>query len=383
MMLLFFLFIGCESETHKPFVTNDEIPPQVTNIKVDNFAGSSRITYSLPNDPNILYVLAKYTLSNGNEAQTKSSVYKNFLQVDGFSISNDYQVKLYTVSRTEVRSEPIIVTVKPLRAPVHEVKESLTAMPTFGGVNVHFVNPGGGEFVLHTLVRDSSGSWSEYDRLYTSSTERNYSLRGFDAIPIDFKFFFTDKWQNASDTLTVNITPYFEEEFDKKLWKDAALADDSNVPRYGALSQLWTPGPATYFFIKPDMPGLTIPNWWTIDLGKEYLFGRMLVHNVSHADSWMYARGTPEVFEIWGSNVKSTNWNDWTLLGEFKCEKPSGSPLGTITDEDRTQIFAGDTYDFSPSSQSFRYVRFKTLKTFGNVFDTYLLELTFFGKAIN
>lgn len=381
IVTILLILTSCDPETNSPLVKDTHVPSQVSNVSVENYAGGAKVKYSIPNDPKILYVLAKYTLSNGEEAQTKSSVFKNYVELEGFSQPEEIEVKLFTVSRSEIKSEPVIVKVNPLKAPVHNVFETLNASATFGGVHVSFSNPFGAEFVLHIFYKDSTGTWVDYDRLYTDAQERSYASRGFESRPIDFRFFFTDKWHNSSDTLELNITPLFEVEFDKSLWKDAALPDDSNVPRYGALSQLWTPGTTTYFFIKPDMPGLVLPNWWTIDLGKEYYFGRMHVHNVSHADTWMYARGTPEMFEIWGSNVKSTDWNDWTLLGEFTCVKPSGSPLGTVTQEDRDQALAGDSYDFDPINQSFRYMRFKTLKTFGNNLDTYLLELTFYGKA--
>lgn len=378
---LMMLLMSCEPETNNPLVDDVYVPDQVSNVTVENYAGGAKIKYSIPNDPRILYVLATYTLPNGNIAQAKSSVYKNNLELEGFSQPGEIDVNLFTVTRSEVKSAPVVVKVNPMKAPVHHVFESLTTAPTFGGVFVNFTNPFGGEFVLHIFYKDSTGVWVDYDRLYTDAAKRSYASRGFESKPTDFRLFFTDKWHNSSDTLEVTVTPLFEELFDKSLWKDAALPDDSNVPRYGALSQLWTPGAATYFFIKPDMPGLTLPNWWTIDLGKEYYFGRMHVNNVSHADAWMYGRGTPEKFEIWGSNVKSTNWDDWTMLGEFTCVKPSGTPLGTITQEDRDQALAGDSYDFDPINASFRYVRFKTVKTFGNNLDTYLLELTFYGKA--
>jgi F5/8 type C domain. len=374
--------INCSPEANEPLKANSEVPSQVSNIRVENGAGAAKIIYTLPSDDNILYVEATYTQSGGEASRTKSSVYKNYVEVEGFSRAGEYTVMLRTVSRSEIKSEPVEVKISPSDAVVHTVFPTLRSIATFGGINLRFENLPANEYVLHISLKDPTGVWiDDYDRLYTSATNVSYSVRGLDSTPTDFKFYLTDRWRNSSDTLFATHTPLYEEEFDKSLWKDAALADDFNVPQYGPLSQLWTPGSATYFFISPNMPGLTLPNWFTIDLGREYVFGRLLVHNVSHADSWMYARGTPEEFEIYGSNERTTDWDQWTLLGSFTCVKPSGAPLGTITAEDSAQALAGDNYDFDPSDQSFRYVRFKTLKTFGNQLNTYLLELTFYGKA--
>ncbi|MGI6074434.1 MAG: DUF4959 domain-containing protein [Fermentimonas sp.] len=378
------LLISCESEENKPLVEINETPPVVTVVEVQNGPGMAKIYYEMPKDDNLLYVMAVYEPKVGNVVETKSSIFKNYIEVEGFSRENDYKVDLVTVNKSEIKSTPVQVTIHPTDALIHEVYSTLKSIPTFGGVNIRFTNEEAKEYILHTEVKDSTGTWMrDVDRLYTSATNVNYSIRGFNPLPTDFRFYITDKWQNSSDTLFVTHTPLFEEEFDKSLWKDAALSNDFNRPKYGPLKELWTPGERTYFFMDENMPGLSLPNWFTIDLGRRYIFGRMIVENVRHADAWMYAKGTPEAFEIWASNEPDPDWNKWTLLGSFTCVKPSGAPLGTVTEEDRTQIMKGDNYDFEPSDQSYRYVRFKTLATFGGTPQTYLLELSFFGMVDN
>lgn len=378
------LLVNCyKTESHKPLVVSSGVPAKVTDIKVENVPGAAKISYTVPSDPDLLYVLATYKLANGEVKEVKSSVFKNHVLLEGFAQETDYVVHLSTVTRGEIKSEPVAVTIHPLKAPVYLVLDSMKANETFGGVNLQYTNPFNTEFVLTTLVKNESGIWVEKDRYYTSRLQENYSIRRpeFGPVPTEFAFFFTDKWKNKSDTLYKTITPLFEEEFDKSLWSDAALSDDSNLPRYSPLYQLWTPGETTYFFVSPNIPGLILPAWFTIDFGKRYRFGRMKVDNVRHHVNWMYAQGTPEIFEIWGSNEKTTDWSKWTLLGSFRCEKPSGLPVGTLSAEDQAQIKLGDTYDFEPSVNSYRYMRFKTVKTFGNTPAFYLLELTFFGAG--
>lgn len=375
------LLVSCEAEKNEPLVQNSSVPPQVTGVIVENYKGSSRIYYTLPDDVNVLYVKSVHTLPNGAEVETKSSQYKNYIDVEGFLYAQEYTVNLYTVSRSEVESAPVRVTINPDRALVHDVFESLAVEEAFGGITAEFTNESGSDYIFHTLYKDTLGTWVERDRLYTNAHERRHTIRGFQAEPTDFMFFFTDKWRNSSDTLSINITPWFEEEFDKSLWKAANLADDTTTPQYGPLSELWTPGPTTYFFVSPNIPGLTLPLWWTIDFGIRYQFGRIHVHTTSHNNNWRYTQGTPEIFEIWVTNIPTTNWDDWIMLGEYIIEKPSGLPPGELTQEDIDKVLEGHSFDFPASQESYRYMRFKTTKTFGNVPNVNLLELTLYGRA--
>jgi len=376
------ILVSCESEVNKPFTQDSVAPAKVSNIKVENLPGAARISYTLPTDANVAYVLATYNLPNGTKKTIKSSVYKSFVEIEGFSRAHEYSVNLYTVSRSEVSSEPVKVTVHPSTGPVHLVNDTFKPIATFGGVNLRFENPTGIQFILHTSYKDSDDVWVDYDRYYSEAIDGNYSVRGFENKPVDFRFYFTDQWQNASDTTEITLTPLYEEEFDKSLWEDANLPDDTNKPRYGPLNNLWTPGTATYFFVDPNIPGLSLPHWFTIDLGRNYIFGRMIIYHTSHSTGWMYQKGAPELFEIWGSNEKTTDWSKWTQLGEFLVEKVSGLPVGQVSAEDQQKILQGHEFTFDPSAQSYRYVRFVAVRNFGFIAETHLLELTFFGQAV-
>lgn len=382
-----FVFTRCAEDLKGPLVVSDKVPEPPLNIQVENMKGGARINYTLPDDAEVLYVHATYSSSGTDVREAKSSVFKNYIVLEGFADTLQYDVTLRTVTRSEVYSQPVVTKIKPLKAPIHDVFESLVAFHTFGGVHTQFTNETENEYVFYTLIRDSiTNEWTEYDRFYTLAKEPKYSVRGLESIPTDFAFYFKDKWNNFSDTLFTNLTPLYEEEFDKSLWKDANLADDTNRKRtgsaYSELSGLWTPGNNKYFFQDPNQANIALPNWFTIDVGREYIFSRINVEHVRHADTWMYSRGAPQLFEIWASDTASTNWEDWTLLGKFESYKPSGLPLGELTAEDRAHIQVGDDFDFILTSESFRYVRFKTLKTWGGQPDIMLLELTLYGQPV-
>lgn len=384
VMLLF----SCKQEMQGPLVDNGSIPEQVKVQKVENLPGGAKIYYSIPNDPNLLYVKAIYKLNNGEEKIAKSSTYTNFVQLNGFADMDETEVQLVTVSRSEKESSPVVVKIKPLLAKVHEVFKTLKAQATFGGVSLEFHNKEGLEYVLHSLVKNSAGKWTQLDRLYSKSIDRIYAVRGMESKPTEMAFYFSDQWNNSSDTLLADILPLFEVQLDKALWKQVNLFNDTNIPYYDswALSNLWDGTGDKIFYGHTNLPeGVSLPNWFTIDVGKKSVFSRIRVNQLAYHNSWMFAGGAPRLFEIYGSNdpKQDGSWDSWTLLGEYESKKPSGSPIGYLTNEDIAVAKAGEDFDFPVGIDGYRYFRFKTNKTWGGDINVMLAELTLWGQPVN
>ena len=385
-LIMITLVYGCGEDVKGPMVTNSYIPPEVTNIKIENMPGGAKITYNVPENSDILYVIARFQSRKDTYREVKSSIYKNFIILEGLPDTREYPVYLHSVSRSEVRSPGVKTTINPLKPPIVSIFETLTIHATFGGVVVSFYNEYLNEYILHTLVKNREAvqeEWIEYDRLYTQSLERVYAVRGLEALPTDFAFYFTDRWKNSSDTLEITLTPLYETICDKSLWKNVGLIDDSDkgmfLPDWD-ISNLWDEG--SKFFYQHDNI-YTVPNWITIDLGKKYTFSRMRVNQLTHHDTWKFGDGAPHIFEIWGTNAPSTDWEVWTLLGKFESIKPSGLPVGQFTEEDYAVNMAGEDFDFPPMADAFQYIRFKTLKTWGNTRYVCFKELTLWGQEID
>lgn len=385
LAILTFLFfiVGCEKDEKGPLVKNNTIPGLITNIKVENMPGSVKISYDLPEDLDLLYVVATYTTEKGETVQAKSSVFKKYLILEGFAEPKEYTVKLHTVDRSENYSPEVLVKVNPLEAPIHQVFREVKVEETFGGVHISVYNELEAEYILYTLLKDSiTGEWFEHDRFYTQSKNRDFYSRGFPSEPTEFAFFLTDKWQKGSDTLFTTLTPIYEIEIVKSDWKDLNLKDDFNEPLYGPLKQLWTPGPTTYFFQNNMSPNLKMPTWISIDLGDRYKFSRFKMNQVSHSATWIYSSCTPLEYEIWVSNEPTTDWMKWTFLGNFRSVKPSGQPIGSNTEDDLEANKMGEEHDLLPVNDFFRYVRFKVNETWSGVPYFCALELTFWGQSL-
>src|SRR5699024_5523478 len=350
-------------EEKAPLVDSFGPPEVVRNVKVENLPGAAQVSYTLPDDPGLSYVEAEYIDDHGKKKTVKSSDFKNHVMLEGFGKAKDYEVTLYSVSKSEQRSSPVKVSVSPTTPPVQLTGATLEMMRAFGGIAVNFKNEFKKEYVFHTLVKDENGEWSEHDRYYSGAETENvaFNVRNLEAEPTDFAFYLQDTWGNHSDTVYQNLTPLYEEELDKDLWKDADLMDDFNEPLYSPLYQLWTPGEKTYFFQDHrDYPEKAVmPTWVTIDLGKEYILGRMNTEMVQHAASWKFGSCTPRNFEIWASNEATTDWNKWDFLGKFEMARPSGRGVGEpLTDDDEQIIKDGHDFDFELSDQSYRYIRY-------------------------
>ena len=92
-LVLIFLSIGCkEDDNIRPFGKDVEAgaPGVVSEIKVKNIPGGAVISYQLPDNPDIMYVRARYKVGQGKEMEARASVYANELTVNGFGDMNEY-----------------------------------------------------------------------------------------------------------------------------------------------------------------------------------------------------------------------------------------------------------------------------------------------------
>lgn len=360
-------------------------PGMITNLSVENTNGGAKITYTLPKDEDMLYVEAVYSSKDGVQRTTKASLYTNFIELEGFNDTDEHDIALYAVNRSENRSAPVTAKIKPLVSPLRMVYNSLMVKEDFGGINMEFINELEKDFVFTTQITGPLGNLVTYNKLYTKAKARSYSVRGLAPEPTDFFISVKDKWGNVSDTLKTKLTPIYEEVISKTnpAWKALNLPNDSYIPTYPAqgLDKIWDGSTAQGRFYVGIAPAQNpLPSWFTIDLGKVYQLSRMKMFQYTVSGS-AYQLGNPELFEIWGSNDPELNgdWNNWTLLMECQSVKPSGSLGLAKTAEDTAYADAGEDFAFPFGTPPVRYIRFKTNRTWGRVDNVLVAELTFWG----
>ncbi|GAA4316869.1 DUF5000 domain-containing lipoprotein [Compostibacter hankyongensis] len=383
-ILLPTLLSGCKEEKLGPFKEGGPAPEPVSGVHVSPRHGGAKLTYTLPQDPHLFYVKAEYEIRPGKTLEKIQTFYNNTLTLEGFGDTLEHEVRLYSVSRGDIRSEPVIVKVKPLSPPVLEAFKSLTMQADFGGVTVHFENEDSGNIVISVLTKDSVGETTTADIFYTSLRSGQFSVRGFAAEKRWFGLCIRDRWDNRSDTLTGELTPLFEQKLDKKKFKSLVLTTDAVAASATVqMSNLWDDVTAYPQFFR-TATGSGIPHWFTMDLGTTAKLSRyvMIQRGAFDENTLLYSAGDPKLWEVWGSNQPAPDgsWEGWTKLADCESVKPSGSGIGQNTNDDIAKARAGQEFSFPLDAPPVRYIRIKMLQTWGNSDYMWMSELTFYGQ---
>lgn len=386
-VLLAALGQSCKEESRIDYIDDSlPAPGQVSNVEIVETPGGAIVTYELPNDPNLAYVKAIYDIRPGVTREAKASLYTDTLRLVGYGNTDEHQVSIVTVGKNEKMSEPLTKSFTPLTPPIKETYDALEIEETFGGVNIRFENASNADLSI-VLMADTAntGTMEPVYTLYTAAPEGLFAVRGFDTLETEFQAFVRDRWNNKSDTLSKVLKPIFEQEIPKSTWAAVELPTDTYEPAGDYLLRyLWNNridgGYGGVIFASTNSSEL--PQWVTIDLGVSALISRVVVHQ-SEPGGHFYKGSGPKRWEIYGSNDPASDgsWESWTLMGTFESFKPSGLPMGQENDEDRQYGWInGEDCTFLERQPPYRYLRFKTLETYGSSGQVVIAELDVWGQ---
>lgn len=375
LVTLLIIIAACKEEILGP-AGDGNAPGAVINPQVQNLPGAARITYTLPNDPNLLYVKAIYDI-NGTKMEERASYFNNNLTVQGFGDTREREVMLYAVSRNEKESEAVTVRVNPLPPAIEDILRSLVVINAFGGINVAYENVYKAKVVIEVLL-DSAGEWQSLDAEYTELEAGDFSVRGMPPVERTFGLFVRDRWDNHSDTLVIKRTPVPEELLDKPTYRRNAWPIPQRAPLPASGLAMVTPGnlgswPFDEMFNDVISSGDGFhtnerqdqPIWLPFDLGATTKLSRFKIWQ--RQSGYIYNHGNPHRWELWGTNTP-TDTSSWVLLGSYLMLKPSGgdSP-GAETSQDADVAAEGQEYDFLVSAPAVRYVAWKNIDSWGNI----------------
>ncbi|UOE47222.1 DUF4959 domain-containing protein [Mucilaginibacter sp. SMC90] len=386
------LFSCSKSDNYKlPESTDKTKPAVVTNVKVRNFNGGAVLTYTLPSSQNLLYVVADYNINGKTTRQTKSSYFLDTIRVDGFQSSKDYTITLHAVTRANVESDPVTVTVHPDTPYYQLIRKNLTLAADFGGVHLSTINKDKRPVGVNLIAIDpADNKFNIKDRHFTSTDTISYAVRGFSTTPAKFGAFVTDQFGNTSDTLLVTLTPLYEELLDKSKFFPTNSPSDAFIGYGGILPYLWDG------FTKEV--GGAAP--WQTTIGSvqklvQGTFGVGRSYKLSHFLMWPrgYGYANPKVFSIWGSNKDNpadavtpggkpvgTVSGDWVVVGTYRFpDPPSGLPQGQTNAADQAFVEAGVNFDVPFDSPAVKYLRVVVSETWFGLDYTYIEEMSFYG----
>jgi len=391
MIACLMFFYSCSEENNREPVTSDStIPGQVSNVRVEPLPGALKLTYDMPSGQSLSYVKAE-CLINGIVRQVKASSYVNNLTMEGFADNSLYTIKLYSVNRSEKESEPVEVQATPLAPPFQEVFKEIVLAEDFGGAAVLYDNPFEADLAITIINMDSTGFWNTLETFYTNKLQGQLNVRGFQPMQTRFGVYLRDRWNNTTDTLIKDLTPRFEKELDETRFQDARLPSDPDFAYpQNALDRVWDRTANmmnTYYISATDGRW---PQWFTIFLGigeEGVLLSRFKLWQRGQQgyaeESLAYSNRNPRLFEVWGSMNPNPDgsWDEsWTLLLDAEMIKPSGLPLGQMSDEDWVAMAEGNEFSFPLGTPYVRYVRFKVKETWGLLQSIHFSSIAFWGQ---
>lgn len=374
------LFFWACSEDERPQIATDAVPPQpVSDVVVTNIPGGAILKYKLPEDEDLLYVKAQYTLKDGLQSEVRASLYSDTLKIAGFGSQDEREITLFSVDRSENVSAPVKVKIQPLEPPVITIGKTLKLMEDFGGVHAFWTNLERAEVSVVIEKEDNNQEYVPIDAFYSTVVDGDGASRGMDTIPANFKTYVRDRWGNMSEPIQATITPLFETKFDRL--KFTPMSVDGDEPSaWGWVLQNLFDGNLNSGFHTAQGSGRW-PQWVTLDMGVTGRISRIKIWQRDDNGTWLYQHGNIRKFEIWGTN-SSTNlqdWNSWTKMMECESVKPSGLPLGQYSGEDASWARAGEEFICSPDMPAVRYLRLKVLETWSGGDFFHIMELEVYG----
>lgn len=373
-------FLACGKDERGQYALNNIPPGAITSPQVQNIAGGAIISYTIPNDEDLLYVKAVYTLNNGTVMEQKASVYESSLKVTGMGRSREQTVQLIACDRSKNESAPVEVKIHPMDAPIYSIMESVKIRNDFGGILLNWENPDEAEVVLTVLTPNELNKLTAIENFYTKAKTGKGNLRGYPPVERVFGIVLRDRWGNHTDTLTGTYLPILEERLDKKKF---AKWNPPGIPyqELGGwpISRMWDNLLGNPGFSWPLTA--TLPGSFTVDLGQTAKLSRFKVFQRATTEQ-LYTGGNVKKFQVWGSSHPNVNddFATWVKLGDYHSYKPSGLPLGQYSAEDMAYAgVAGEDYNVGLDAPPVRYLRFVIEETWGGSRAMQIMELDFFG----
>ena len=374
----------------RPGGKNDDSGPGVVTVtNIRNWSGGATISYDLPGDSDLSYVKATFTGTNGEQREARASSYVDSLVIEGFGDTKTYSIDLTAYDKYENPSDPVTVEVNPLEPPISLVYKTLSWSVDFGGFVVNFENVTKTPVGIYIVRRDTlSNEMEYYDVYFTESAGGHYAVRGLPDVNNDFGIYVQDHFGNTSDTLTFNTTPYREDFLDKSLF---SWVNPNAVPGDLATSQwnvppraLWDGVIDNWNYGHTNWP-IEFPHRFTVDLGVSVKLSRIKTWQRSGSDvRWQH--GAWRLFQIYGCQELPENGSvadpfaGWTLIGDFESVKPSGLPLGQVSDEDIELLNEGEEFSFDRSAPAVRYIRFSINAVHSQMKLSCMSEISLWGE---
>ena len=385
LTILIFAVSSCSKQDD-----GDTTPPSVLTVNsVTPTNGGGIISYTLPNDDDILYVRAEYTNSNGVDVSRASSSYNNSIEIDGLNQTTALTITLYVVDENYNQSAPIYVELVPLESFIYLVQESIEVNTDLGGFRITWENIQ--SKTVYVFVHINNGSEEEIRILSSNNSSESIAVRGLPSEEITISTRIEDFDENST-TLEEKgtLTPLFEQVIDKSTWTLVASQSVNGNAWEGASVNFWDDvidttnnnSDNSYFMIWRDLNGGSL-NWpldLVIDLNKNVKVTRFTVwqraywYNGPSDIPYYFQEENMKSFTMYASNDAQV----WEELGQFDIGDPRDSE-GNIPQSALDSAANGHEFELDEVSESFRYLKFSVTSNYGSEAYVNGSEITMYG----
>ena len=352
--------------------------------------GGGIISYTLPDDSDILFVRAEYTNTLGEDVFRVSSVHNNEVEISGLNQTTPIEVNLFVVDNNDNKSEPTTAEFVPLESFIYLVQESIEFSADLGGVRVSWENIE--SKTVYVYVHIQNGEDEEIRILSSNSPLENRFIRGLEATELTFLTKVADFDGNVTDLEEKGVySPLFEEVIDKSTWSLVSNQSINGNAWEGSTVNFWddivdttqTDSDNSYFIIWRDQNGGTL-NWpldIVVNLNKNVKINRLKIwqrafwyNGPSPTTAYYYQEENMKSFDLFASN----NGQEWTLLGQYDIGNPMDAD-GNIPSDAMESAANGHDFELDGVSESFNYLKISITSNYGS--DTYChgSEITLYG----
>ena len=352
--------------------------------------GGGIISYTLPDDSDILFVRAEYTNTLGEDVFRVSSVHNNEVEISGLNQTTPIEVNLFVVDNNDNKSEPTTAEFVPLESFIYLVQESIEFSADLGGVRVSWENIE--SKTVYVYVHIQNGEDEEIRILSSNSPLENRFIRGLEATELTFLTKVADFDGNVTELEEKGVySPLFEEVIDKSTWSLVSNQSINGNAWEGSTVNFWddivdttqTDSDNSYFIIWRDQNGGTL-NWpldIVVNLNKNVKINRIKVwqrafwyNGPSPTTAYYYQEENMKSFDLFASN----NGQEWTLLGQYDIGNPMDAD-GNIPSDAMESAANGHDFELDGVSESFNYLKISITSNYGS--DTYChgSEITLYG----
>jgi hypothetical protein len=377
-----FLFFSCEEKILEPVNVSKGKPGVVSEISAASVPGGAKISYRIPDSPDLLSVKAVYTITNGQKREAIASYYLNSLTLEGYADTLRHEAQLYAISRAQEISDPVTVTFTPSESSLSKTIKTVSIESDFGGAAYSWVNEDSASLTFDFLTTDANGEMSTVAIFQSVGDTMEHIIRGYTPQPRKFGLIISDNWGNSSGIISPEeglLIPLREDRLDKTIMKIMHLNADAWLIGWGFKDE---------FLIDDDLstPGHTIdgdlPAYFTIDLGKPTYLSRMVMNQRLFENQYFIQANLKslDVFHPVSTDDPDPNFWEWTKIMTCDVIKPSGLPGTEVSIADMRVGKTGHEFNFPKGLEPVRYLRFLMPRsTWGDRTYGQIAELTFFG----